>query len=288
MKVLLATDGSSTSMDAASLLARMPHRDRLELTIVFVNQAYEFFGVVESQSVVDRCIAEEKQRGLEACQRVAHLFQGANATVVTMVIDGHPGESIVDTAADKNVDLIVLGATGHTKIDRLLLGSVSDFVATHAKCSVLVARSQMLEELKQHELRICVGIDDSDRSSNAFSKFCEAGWTVPAKVEFLGVVRLPFIYSDIPIAIDTSASKKSMEAKLAQTVVQCQRVFPAAAIHVEESNHVGDAIVRFATKHHSDLIVLGDTGKGLMGRFLLGSVTRYVLRHAPCSIWISR
>jgi nucleotide-binding universal stress UspA family protein len=288
MKVLLATDGSSTSMDAASLLARMPHRDRLELTIVFVNQAYEFFGVVESQSVVDRCIAEEKARGLEACKRVAHLFQGANATVETMVIDGHPGEAIVDTAAEKSVDLIVLGATGHTKIDRLLLGSVSDFVATHAKCSVLVARSQMLEELKQHELRICVGIDESNRSSDAFSKFCQAGWTVPVKVDFLGVVRLPFIYSDIPIAIDTSASKKSMETKLAQTVVQCQSVFPAAVIHVEESNHVGDAIVRFATEHHSDLIVLGDTGKGLMGRFLMGSVTRYVLRHAPCSIWISR
>jgi nucleotide-binding universal stress UspA family protein len=288
MKILLATDGSSTAMDAASLLARLPHRDRLELTILFVNQAYEFFGVVESQSVVDRCIAEEKARGLEACQRAAHLFHGANATVETLVIDGHPGETIVDTAAEKQVDLIVLGATGHTKIDRFLLGSVSDFVATHAKCSVLVARSQMLEELKQHELRICVGIDDSDRSSNAFSKFCEAGWTVPAKVDFVGVVRLPFIYSDIPIAIDTSNSKKSMQAKLAQTVIQCQHRFPVASIHVEEANHVGDTLVRFATKHHSDLMILGDTGRGLMGRFLLGSVTRYVLRHAPCSIWISR
>ncbi|AMV33555.1 Putative universal stress protein [Pirellula sp. SH-Sr6A] len=288
MKVLLATDGSSTAMDAASLLARLPHRDRLELTILFVNQAYEFFGVVESQSVVDRCIAEEKSRGMEACQRAAHLFQGANATVETLVVDGHPGETIVDTAADKQVDLIVLGATGHTKIDRFLLGSVSDFVATHAKCSVLVARSQMLEELKQHELRICVGIDDSDRSSNAFSKFCEAGWTVPAQVDFVGVVRLPYTYSDIPIAIDTSNSKKSMQAKLAQTVVQCQHRFPAASIHVEEANHVGDTLVRFATKHHSDLMMLGDTGKGLMGRFLLGSVTRYVLRNAPCSIWISR
>ncbi len=45
-----------------------------------------------------------------------------------------------------------------------------------------------------------------------------------------------------------------------------------------------DEIVRFATEHHADLIVMGTHGGSGPWRLLLGSVAQYVVRHAPCPV----
>jgi nucleotide-binding universal stress UspA family protein len=49
-------------------------------------------------------------------------------------------QSITDYAKIQDVDLIVLGTRGLGGLNRLLLGSVSNGVVTHARCSVLVVR----------------------------------------------------------------------------------------------------------------------------------------------------
>ena len=43
-------------------------------------------------------------------------------------------------------------------------------------------------------------------------------------------------------------------------------------------------IVRFATEHHADLIVVGTHGRSGPLRLLLGSVAQSVVRHAPCPV----
>ena len=52
------------------------------------------------------------------------------------VLVSSPKEIILDEASSWAADLIVLGSHGHRGIDRFLLGSVSEEVAMHAKCSV--------------------------------------------------------------------------------------------------------------------------------------------------------
>lgn len=41
---------------------------------------------------------------------------------------------------ENNIDLIITGSHGKSKVGKLLLGSVSDFIAKHAKCPVLIVR----------------------------------------------------------------------------------------------------------------------------------------------------
>jgi nucleotide-binding universal stress UspA family protein len=52
--------------------------------------------------------------------------------------------------------------------------------------------------------------------------------------------------------------------------------------------HVGATIVGVATQWHADLIVVGSHGRKGLQRALLGSVSDYVARHAPCSVQIVR
>jgi nucleotide-binding universal stress UspA family protein len=55
-----------------------------------------------------------------------------------------------------------------------------------------------------------------------------------------------------------------------------------------EHEHIGNGLVNFAKDNQCDLIVVGEKPQSTLGRALLGSVSRFVLRHAPCSVWIAR
>ena len=63
---------------------------------------------------------------------------------------------------------------------------------------------------------------------------------------------------------------------------------PNAMATVIESEHVGEGLVVYATEHDTDLLVVGETSRSALGRVIMGSVSRFVLRHAPCSVWITR
>lgn len=49
-------------------------------------------------------------------------------------------KEIVNSADAEKVDLIVLGSTGKSRLDRMLVGSIAQGVMTNAKCSVLIVR----------------------------------------------------------------------------------------------------------------------------------------------------
>ena len=55
------------------------------------------------------------------------------------VMAGDPREAILTTAAQENVDLIVVGSHGRSGVSKLVMGSVANHVVTHAPCNVLGA-----------------------------------------------------------------------------------------------------------------------------------------------------
>jgi len=50
----------------------------------------------------------------------------------------------------------------------------------------------------------------------------------------------------------------------------------------------GEAIVEAARSEQVDLVVVGSHGRGAVGRFFVGSVSEYVVRHAPCPVLVVR
>ena len=53
---------------------------------------------------------------------------------------GSPAKIIIKVAKKANVDIIVVGSRGLSRVRRYLLGSVSDDISMHAKSSVLIVR----------------------------------------------------------------------------------------------------------------------------------------------------
>jgi nucleotide-binding universal stress UspA family protein len=65
------------------------------------------------------------------------------------------------------------------------------------------------------------------------------------------------------------------------------------AIHVDAGRRVshgdpGREICRIAGEDGFDLVVVGSHGAGLVRRVLVGSVSHYVLHHAPCPVFVMR
>jgi nucleotide-binding universal stress UspA family protein len=58
--------------------------------------------------------------------------------VHTHVVEGHPATTLVE--ASHEADLLVVGSRGQGEFSGMLLGSVSDYVAHHARCPVVILR----------------------------------------------------------------------------------------------------------------------------------------------------
>jgi len=123
-RVLLATDGSETSIVAAHALAERPWPEGSEFRIVSVEEPWVFkpSSMSEAVSGAERVLASA---GLEAT--------GA-------VFSGRPKQIILEEAQKWAADLIVVGSHGRRGFKRFLLGSVSEAVAMNAHCSVVVVR----------------------------------------------------------------------------------------------------------------------------------------------------
>jgi nucleotide-binding universal stress UspA family protein len=50
--------------------------------------------------------------------------------------------------------------------------------------------------------------------------------------------------------------------------------------------HSGTAIVRVAEREEADVIVMGALGRSMVEEALVGSISRYVVRHAPCPVLV--
>ncbi|HNB21394.1 MAG TPA: universal stress protein [Candidatus Melainabacteria bacterium] len=56
------------------------------------------------------------------------------------VIEGKPSSAILSFAEKWSPDMIVMGSHGRTGLERVILGSVSFYIASHAPCSFCVVR----------------------------------------------------------------------------------------------------------------------------------------------------
>jgi nucleotide-binding universal stress UspA family protein len=81
--------------------------------------------------------------------------------------------------------------------------------------------------------------------------------------------------------------RDSIAAKV-QEIVQHARAAGADATYLVWEGNAGEAIVAAADSENADLIVVGSHGRSGVTRFLIGSVSDYVVRHAHCPVMVVR
>lgn len=277
-RILLATDGSENSQQAASFLAHLPHDDKIEVTVVSVLYLPGAGQEYLAGDLSDAVLEQAQENAQAAYSKVERLFTGANVSLSHVIRQGHPAEAIVEVAKELESELLVVGAKGHTVVQRVLLGSTSDYVATHAPCSVLVVRPTELTDAK-HRLRVAIGYEETGPAQAAVEEFADFKWGTGTQVRLVSVFYQPDFF-DAPI-------EKPTPEFVEEAAAQLHDVAPDTKGCLIESNHIGEGLVRFAEENDVNLLMVGETPRTRLSRMLMGSKTRYVLRHAPCSVWIT-
>ena len=144
-RVVIALDGSKASKRAVNQLKAWTSPDQVSLHILAVVQeiltdlAPKVFPKVRMKALTEPF--HKRARELAAHYRQFFLQEGYE--VACDVLAGNPREVIVNYLDKKKADLAVLGSKGLTGSERFQLGSVSEWVAAYASCSVLVMRPQI-------------------------------------------------------------------------------------------------------------------------------------------------
>ena len=126
-KVLLATDGSTFSINAAEDVLSMAENCSTLKTVYVIS-------IATKEAEIDKA----KERAEQVCNMAKEKDFSAEFIPITTV--GRPSDVIIDTAKEKEVDMIVMG--GHGKgLTKLLMGHVTEKVIGRTEGAVLVVEN---------------------------------------------------------------------------------------------------------------------------------------------------
>ena len=143
-RILLATDGSEEAELAALWAVELAQRTASELHVVHVEVVptllVSYPGTLGYEG---RLYEQIREQSGELLRKESWRVKAAGGTVAGAHLRmGKVDLEIVALAEELGADLIVMGCRGHRGIRRAIEGSVSDGVIRHARCPVLVVRSE--------------------------------------------------------------------------------------------------------------------------------------------------
>jgi len=138
-RIIVATDGSTTAnraIDAGASLAKATGADLILLTIGGSVTGAELRTLADTAGDLSDTMQAAADKILKQAQRRAQRLGVRSITLKTGW--GDPGDAIIDAVQRSKADLLVVGRRGQSRLSALLLGSVSQKLASFAPCAVMV------------------------------------------------------------------------------------------------------------------------------------------------------
>lgn len=265
--LLLATDRSVFSEGAVREAINFAKKcsSRLFITSVLeTNPQYETIGA-------DVYNKEEREalRHLEAI-RTRAFQEGVASCEAALHYSDEPYRTIVDQAAEKKADMIIIGRRGRSGLMKVLMGQVAAKVIAHASCKVLVVPKAARIECRA----ILVATDGSEHA-------------LAAALEAICIAKR---CGSHVIALSAAHSENEMEEAKANAarVIEMARSEGMQAEAITPIGRSHDVIIETAGGRGVDLIVMGTYGKTGIKKILMGSSTEKVIGRAGCAVLVAR
>ncbi len=147
-RILATVDGSESSTKASEAAVDLALKFDAQLFVLNVFRSYPEYMTIfpsapaPSGEAIQDYEANARKAALDVVGRTASMAEkkGLKAESKTSETIGSVVQTITDYAVAEKIDLIVMGTRGLGGFKKMLLGSVSSGVVTHAPCSVLVVR----------------------------------------------------------------------------------------------------------------------------------------------------
>ncbi|MBI5375670.1 MAG: universal stress protein [Candidatus Schekmanbacteria bacterium] len=119
-KALLCYDGSNYAGQAMQTAAEFASQTGISLTILNAGK--------------------DKEEGMRTLNEAKKYFESYSINSEFVFVEGHANEAIVDYSKKNGIDLIFMGAYGHSRIIEMVIGSTTEYVLRNTDCAVLVRR----------------------------------------------------------------------------------------------------------------------------------------------------
>jgi nucleotide-binding universal stress UspA family protein len=197
---------------------------------------------------------------------------------------GSPGPVLVD--AGRDAALVVVGNRGHGGFGGLLLGSVGQYVATHAHGPVAVVRGSV----DTADGPVIIGADNSGRADHTIGAAFEEAARRGATLIAIRVYELPAAYGLMAMGtapFNPDEIRRAEADALADSVRPWREKYPTVEVETSVARgSAGRVLVNMSST--AGLVVVGSHGHGAIAGTLLGSVSLQVLNHADCPVLIVR
>jgi nucleotide-binding universal stress UspA family protein len=278
VKVLYATDGGLPARQALALLERVAAPERLQVTVVTVGRGSNVVSDGEdlaADELVPAAVARLQRAGIEADEQM---------------LEGRPAAAILEEIIEGGFELAVLGAGNHSRLGRLLLGSVSTKVLHASPTSLMIVQRAVEPE---RLVRVLFATDGSKHADLALGQMIDFLDPSSCEIDVVAVAEklMPVIAFTIPReAYATGGPTPELER---EWLAAADRHASEAAMRLQTAHFKCTAKARLGAPSlqlldeveaaHSDLVVVGSRGLGALERAVVGSVSDQMVRHAPAT-----
>jgi nucleotide-binding universal stress UspA family protein len=306
MNVLVAVDRSEHAQEAIRFVTSVDWPTQSRIYLIHIIEMKDAPPIMPSggPSSWDRVIAEARGHLVtEAKLFLEHTKKSIQehpaVQVESIVVEGLPGAEILQAMKDYQIDLIVVGTRGLSKVKRFLLGSTSDWVLREASCSVLLVRGKLSQAtMGKTAAKILLTTDGSPDALNTVDALSLLTFKTPPKVTVTHVVAKPAYLE----GWYWGKGKAEFEQLAEQLQEKAQK---DGASHLEElgqkvkslnmkvdslltKGDPADEILKTAERLKAKLIIIGAKGRTGSQAIPLGGIARKISRYAPCSVLVAR
>lgn len=137
-RILVPVDGSPGARAATRTAAELARAFGGEIVLLHVSNEPTLIGSMGAMEVPGELLAVYDEMSARILDESARIVEAHGLGGETISVAGDAAATILEVATAKDVDVIVLGHRGLSRVERFLLGSVSQKVVHHADCGVLL------------------------------------------------------------------------------------------------------------------------------------------------------
>ncbi len=141
-RITVAVDGSAHASLAMDMAIDLTRRYGAQLTVIAVVPSNRWYVAPNEPFVAPAVPVSDLPRYQKVVEEAVQRAESAGVTAVTGICeDGVIADELLAFLEQHPTDLLVIGSRGLSAARRLLLGSISTAMVTHAPCPVLVVRT---------------------------------------------------------------------------------------------------------------------------------------------------
>jgi nucleotide-binding universal stress UspA family protein len=299
MKIIMAVDGSRSSLATTGMLHALRLPSRTEVGIVTVIPEPTFLGGLTLATLWHGSPTGEKlresqdQAASEVLKQAASQLKDANLKMKTTVLRGKPDIQIIGHAQKTHANLIMIGAKGTGNAKRFPLGGVAQKILKYADCSVLIVK----KEVCQLD-RTLLAIDGSPFSNEAARFLRILPLPETSEIHLVSVLQSHSAALLTMPSLDLGYNRRLLAEIQAVEEKEAMHLLKKTELPLQTRSHFvkstirrGDPASEILTASEClnvQLIALGTKGLSCVEGYRLGSVAQRVARFANQSVLIVR